>query len=670
MSRQGRYEEAGNECVDACPPPDKGEEKEMSILEPPKEINRKMEEVIKKLKSSIQLKVQQDIIREIREKKKEETLTNEEPMLIHKEVQIPIDQETINEQNELKVITKDKYDNTTQQSNDNHTDNDITLNKRIDEKENEIRMSQLQSYEKDEMILKEQKEEKENGVIKSKFLFVGPIYGNYIVHLFEKIERVINKKGELKAVIILGLIHNEEIIIPEPPCPIYILATPSTNQLKQPIPTNVYILNGLGDLKIGTFTLVYSSIDEAEDDVSYQETKDLATKYYLQKSCDFFISTYWPSYILNELDNNEKPAFHVDYSYVASIIARACCPRYHLTIGKEYYERVEFTNKTEPRMQNNNLIYPTKFYSLNPETEERNLKSIIFLKLISVEEGALQNNTRILGVNPYSDIKLTQSKFNEFKKPLCQSHVTIVSSIPTNKQENRQHVISTSETNKKSLYPQNYKINNCWFCLSNSKSELKLIISCGYYNYLSYTKGPLIDNHFQLIPIHHIQSYKMMSLVGLSELNNYYTSLRNFYRVEKKEFIVFETVVMNQNSQCHTFLQIFPFELTKSEDLIKHIVRFITPLNGQCQLIQLSNPIAFNEIPSQTTYIYFTLSGIVSYYFIVQNQIKPTIAREIMVMWFNLPDRLIWKQCQEEYSVEERKARDLRHKFSNFDTVI
>ncbi|EDR26450.1 hypothetical protein EDI_312760, partial [Entamoeba dispar SAW760] len=125
MSCQCRYEEGGDECVDALPPPAKGEEKEMSILEPPKEINRKREEMIKKLKSSIQMKVQQDIIREEREKKKGETLIKEEPIVIHKEIQIPVVQERSNKQIESKIIKKDQCDNITQENNDNNSDKGI-----------------------------------------------------------------------------------------------------------------------------------------------------------------------------------------------------------------------------------------------------------------------------------------------------------------------------------------------------------------------------------------------------------------------------------------------------------------------------------------------------------------------------------------------------------------
>ena len=41
-----------------------------------------------------------------------------------------------------------------------------------------------------------------------------------------------------------------------------------------------------------------------------------------------------------------------------------------------------------------------------------------------------------------------------------------------------------------------------------------------------------------------------------------------------------------------------------------------------------------------------------------------------MCKWYNLPKRVQWKQCQEEYSVEERNAREMRHDFLKVDTII
>ena len=41
-----------------------------------------------------------------------------------------------------------------------------------------------------------------------------------------------------------------------------------------------------------------------------------------------------------------------------------------------------------------------------------------------------------------------------------------------------------------------------------------------------------------------------------------------------------------------------------------------------------------------------------------------------MAQWFNIPDRTDWRQCKEEFSVEERLARELRLNFFKYDSVL
>lgn len=132
------------------------------------------------------------------------------------------------------------------------------------------------------------------------FLFVGPIDGHYVSTLFQKLDAVMQKKGPLRACIILGVPDLNTVEVPEPPCDVYILQPPSVDDFTN-LPPKVTVIRGVGDVQIGPYSLVYDSVDETHDPVTFEDTLKLVKNYYRKRSCDFFVSLFWPTAILSNV---------------------------------------------------------------------------------------------------------------------------------------------------------------------------------------------------------------------------------------------------------------------------------------------------------------------------------------------------------------------------------
>ncbi len=97
----------------------------------------------------------------------------------------------------------------------------------------------------------------------------------------------------------------------------------------------------------------------------------------------------------------------------------------------------------------------------------------------------------------------------------------------------------SSSSRKKNSNQQKpkFKLNECWFCLSNSKTERHLVTSVAHSWYLALAKGGLVPEHSLLLPVEHLSNLTGLVPVTdqvhaaiLEELSVYKQKLRALYQ--------------------------------------------------------------------------------------------------------------------------------------------
>ena len=79
----------------------------------------------------------------------------------------------------------------------------------------------------------------------------------------------------------------------------------------------------------------------------------------------------------------------------------------------------------------------------------------------------------------------------------------------------------------------------------------------------------------------------------------------------------------------------------------------------------------YKSIPSKIPYIYIIDSRYErSHYMMIDRESKYSMIREVMSEWYGKKGKVNWKECQEEYSIEERNAREIRHEILSIDSVL
>lgn len=82
----------------------------------------------------------------------------------------------------------------------------------------------------------------------------------------------------------------------------------------------------------------------------------------------------------------------------------------------------------------------------------------------------------------------------------------------------------------------------CWFCLSSSSVESHLLISVGESYYCALAKGPLVQNHVLLIPIDHCPNTLSMAPQVETELEQYQSALKLYFKNQGKVVVFYEWV--------------------------------------------------------------------------------------------------------------------------------
>lgn len=82
--------------------------------------------------------------------------------------------------------------------------------------------------------------------------------------------------------------------------------------------------------------------------------------------------------------------------------------------------------------------------------------------------------------------------------------------------------------------------DKCWFCLASSAVEKHLIVTVATTAYLALAKGGLVEEHFLICPIEHIQSSVGQPDMVKEEVEQFKESIRKFYARNGNVAVFFE----------------------------------------------------------------------------------------------------------------------------------
>lgn len=216
--------------------------------------------------------------------------------------------------------------------------------------------------------------------------------------------------------------------------------------------------------------------------------------------------------------------------------------------------------------------------------------------------------------------------------------------------------------------------NPCWFCLSSPNVEKHLIIAIGDYCYLTLAKGGLVDEHFLIIPIEHIQSSRseLNRKELLIELEDFKQSIINYFSDQSKGVVFFE----RNFRSVHWQLQAVPISLDSIAELplkIKTISKI--HYNGSTY-IDIPNNCALSDIiPQGAPYFYWQIEPIGSR-FACQLQLKGRdsffplqFGRVVLAdpKILNCPGRIDWKRCAKTLEEYTDLSKLIKHKYKPYD---
>jgi len=212
--------------------------------------------------------------------------------------------------------------------------------------------------------------------------------------------------------------------------------------------------------------------------------------------------------------------------------------------------------------------------------------------------------------------------------------------------------------------------NPCWFCLSSPKVEKHLIVAIGDHCYLALAKGGLVDEHFLLIPIEHVQSLNDGSSEELmEELELFKKSLVSYFGSRGQGVVFFE----RNFRSVHWQIQVVPVPQDRMSELEKNIKSVSRDHFSNADFIDIPSNCSLSDIIPQNTPYFFWQIEPVGKKFVTQIRVKGSffpiqLGRLVLSdsSILNCPEKVDWKlgtKTKEEY---ENLVTEVKRRYKDF----
>ncbi|KAK6464822.1 CwfJ C-terminus 1-domain-containing protein-like protein [Scheffersomyces coipomensis] len=368
---------------------------------------------------------------------------------------------------------------------------------------------------------------------------------------------------------------------------------------------------------------------------------------------DILLTNHWPLSIANQ------QKLHLVGNKIIDVIVKAVKPRYLFAVGHD--KGKFFENK--PFAWSSGEI--TRFISLGEEgSGERWFYAFSISNKITPEDIPLQEN-------PF---EVVETHLVTSKRPIEETDKVVEVKKPK--------IVSPDE---------------CFFCLSNPKTETHMIISIGTQTYLTTAKGPLtrpnrylpFSGHIIIIPIEHIPTIRskypnVIESPIYQEVEQYYTTLVKTFS-KQNDFYKLISFEVNRLANVHQGIQLIPVPGNLLEKFPRSLESRVTINNEKHEGRQPlefkkftdSKDPALVEIINTSDHIIFTL-------FISESEREIYICalsggdksvdfqfpRRVMAHLLNLPRRVYWDQCKQSKVEESKDCEEFKKYYHDYDFTL
>lgn len=522
-----------------------------------------------------------------------------------------------------------------------------------------------------------------------------------------KIANSLNKKsGPFDSVFLLGDIVNEtstNVSLPQKP-DVSVYHTEGEIPIEKgevPFGDSIKYLGKIGILQLAS-GLKVGYITGRLDDLT---ENDITESFEGKPLIDILITYQWPSAISSEQKLSLVGDKKID------IVFKLLKPRYCFSCGFKlgrFFERNAFDWNESDSLTS--IKRNCRFISLGVQGSP---DKWFYAFNISINNESAENQQQSeaaqLEPNPFIETRAV-SESSQISNSSTQGLApTSLPSIPIGTNKKRSNI----ETEDKAILKKprvEVTPDKCFFCLSNPKVAIHLIVSIGEFAYVTTTKGPLtvknkdlnFSGHGLIIPIQHIPTLRSIKdtndvedLPVYKEIVKYQDCLYNTISSISKDYdLVFWEISRSKNIHYHfQFLPILStviennFEKRLESQISYNNEKFCSGNNNKNKPLSyikietgdIENEKLLHEVINSEDYMLIKIlkggeeKKQVTYLFRLYTDdrtIDLQFPRKVLSFILKAPKRLHWEKCVQSISEESEQAEALKLAMKKFDFTL
>ncbi|KAK6202631.1 CwfJ C-terminus 1-domain-containing protein-like protein [Scheffersomyces amazonensis] len=367
---------------------------------------------------------------------------------------------------------------------------------------------------------------------------------------------------------------------------------------------------------------------------------------------DILVTYHWPLAIANQQQ------LHLVGNQVVDSIVKLVKPRYLFAIGHDkgkFHENPVFTWKSGES---------TRFISLGEEGSGEK-----WFYAFSISSKIIPEDKDKVGENPFE---------------------VILPSLKRSIEDNSEQIVEIKK-------PKVVTPDECFFCLSNPKTETHMIISIATQSYLTTAKGPLtkpnsdspFPGHLIIVPIEHIPTLrsKCSNVVEsplYQEIQKYLSSLLKAFLVKSDQYRLISYEV-NRSANVHHAIQVIRVPIHVIPKFSKSL-NFRVKVNNEhnqhrhsLEFVKYTDPNdpALLQIINNSDHIIFTIhlteSEVEIYVCELSDPAKLVdfqFPRRVLADLLFLKNRVSWERCKQDKVIESKDCEEFKKFYHDFDFTI
>ena len=277
----------------------------------------------------------------------------------------------------------------------------------------------------------------------------------------------------------------------------------------------------------------------------------------------------------------------------------------------------------------------------------------------------------------FGEILFLRKHYNKRGDFLCEAFLSFKNPLINNKLINEDKVYKIN--NKRVFFEkiENNKLNysKCKFCFDNSEIEKELILHKFNNFYLAYSKGPINNFHFLILPKKHYSSYFSLPKILKEEFKEILKTIINFLKLHSLDYILYEKNLPFDNEiYLHMCINIIGIEkeyMINFQEIFKNNFPNFYNIN---ESYDEENIFSLDKYENKSNFYYY-INGSKGYkigfkeirlgYFIeVPNNIKDfkDYPRLIICKLIDKENNIYWKNCL----IENEFFKKLKHKLNEY----